>query len=379
MTLPDPGDPPVLGDSPVLEDRLFVFLLVAVTLAFLWILRPFYGTVLWGVILAIVFAPLYRRLLLAMGQRRTLAALASIAVIVVIVILPLTVITASLLQEGSNLFQRIQSGDLNVGQYLQRVADALPPWITSLLERFGLTTLGSLQERLSATLTRIVQFLAGQALNFGQNTLDFVVKLFIMLYLLFFLLRDGARLLRRMKQAIPLRPELQRSLSNRFAVVIRATIKGNVVVAIAQGALGGLILWVLGIQPAMLLAVLMGLLSLLPAVGTALVWVPIAVYLLVTGATWQGIVLTLYGALVIGSVDNILRPLLVGKDTKMPDYVVLISTLGGLSIFGFNGFVVGPMIAAMFITVWDIFAASRSAAIVPGPVDVPDPAPPGVP
>lgn len=379
MTLPDPGDPPVLGDSPVLEDRLFVFLLVAVTLAFLWILRPFYGTVLWGVILAIVFAPLYRRLLLAMGQRRTLAALTSIAVIVVIVILPLTVITASLLQEGSNLFQRIQSGDLNVGQYLQRVADALPPWITSLLERFGLTTLGSLQERLSATLTRIVQFLAGQALNVGQNTLDFVVKLFIMLYLLFFLLRDGARLLRRMKQAIPLRPELQRSLSNRFAVVIRATIKGNVVVAIAQGALGGLILWVLGIQPAMLLAVLMGLLSLLPAVGTALVWVPIAVYLLVTGATWQGIVLTLYGALVIGSVDNILRPLLVGKDTKMPDYVVLISTLGGLSIFGFNGFVVGPMIAAMFITVWDIFAASRSAAIVPGPVDVPDPAPPGVP
>ena len=114
------------------------------------------------------------------------------------------------------------------------------------------------------------------------------------------------------------------------------------------------------LQPAVLLAVLMGLLSLLPAVGTALVWVPIAVWLLVTGSTWQGVALILYGALVIGSVDNILRPILVGKDTKIPDYIVLISTLGGLSIFGFNGFVIGPLIAAMFITVWGIFSVSRS-------------------
>jgi predicted PurR-regulated permease PerM len=109
----------------------------------------------------------------------------------------------------------------------------------------------------------------------------------------------------------------------------------------------------------------MALLSLLPAIGTALVWAPIAVYLLATGATWQGVTLILYGVLVIGSVDNILRPILVGKDTKMPDYVVLISTLGGLSVFGFNGFVIGPMIAAMFITVWDIFATSRAEGAGP--------------
>ncbi|CAN5784406.1 AI-2E family transporter [soil metagenome] len=356
MTGPDPPEPAVL------EDRLFHVLLVAVSLAFLWILWPFYGAVLWGIIIAIVFAPLYRRLLRSMRQRRTLASLATVAIILLIVILPLTLVTASLVQEGTSLYQRIESGEVNLGRYFQQVAEALPDWVTNLLARFGLADFGALQERLSAILTRSAQFLAAQALNIGQNTLNFVLKLFIMLYLLFFLLRDGAELSRRLKNAIPLRAELQRSLSQRFAVVIRATIKGNLVVAVVQGALGGLILWLLGIQPAVLWAVLMGVLSLLPAVGTALVWVPIAVYLLVTGATWQGVVLTLYGALVIGSVDNILRPILVGKDTKMPDYVVLISTLGGLSIFGFNGFVLGPMIAAMFITVWDIFSASRAEA-----------------
>ena len=370
MTVPDPGE------SRLLEDRLFLFLLAAVSLAFLWILRPFYSPVLWGVILAIVFAPLHRRLLRSMRQRRTLASLASVAIILVIVILPLTLITASLLREGTDLFQRIQSGELNPGRYFQQVADALPAWATRLLDRFGLADFGALQERLSAILTRSAQFLATQALNIGQNTLDFVVKLFIMLYLLFFLLRDGADLTKRMREAIPLHPALQRSLFARFAVVIRATVKGNLVVAVVQGALGGLILWLLGIQPAVLLAVLMGLLSLLPAVGTALVWAPIAVYLLVTGATWQGVVLILYGALVIGSVDNILRPILVGKDTKMPDYVVLISTLGGLSVFGFNGFVIGPMIAAMFITVWGIFSASRSEGARPDGSPYPTQLPP---
>ena len=111
---------------------------------------------------------------------------------------------------------------------------------------------------------------------------------------------------------------------------------------------------------------LIAVLSLLPAVGPPAVWAPIAVYLLLTGSTWQGIVLALYGALVVGSVDNILRPILVGKETSMPDYVVLISTLGGIAVVGLNGFVVGPVIAAMFIAVWGIFSTTRSAA---GPID----------
>lgn len=205
------------------------------------------------------------------------------------------------------------------------------------------------------------QFFAAHAFNVGQNTFDFIVSFFIMLYLLFFLLRDGSELSKNIRDAIPLQEELQRNLSSKFTNVIRTTVKGNIVVTILQGALGGLIFWFLGIHAPVLWAVVMAFLSLLPAVGTALIWLPVAIYFLVTGATWKGVVLIAYGVLVIGLVDNILRPILVGKDTKMPDYVVLISTLGGMAIFGLNGFVIGPVIAAMFMAVWDIVATSRAA------------------
>lgn len=345
-----------------LEDRTFLWLVVLVSLAFAWILWPFYGAVLWAVVGAILFTPLYGRLSVSMRGRRNLAALATLVLVVVIVILPLALITASLVQEAVGLYARVQSGEISPGRNLQQVFDALPAWATGLLERFGLLNPADVQARLSAAALRSTQFLATQALSIGQNTFDFVVNLFVMLYLLFFLLRDGAELTRRIETAIPLREEKRRALIEEFVIVIRATIKSNVIVALIQGALGGLIFWFLGIRAVLLWAVVMAVLSLLPAVGTALVWLPVALYLLVTGATWQGVVLIAYGVLVIGLVDNVLRPVLVGKDTKMPDYVVLISTLGGLAIFGFNGFVIGPVIAATFIAAWDLFATSKLAA-----------------
>jgi predicted PurR-regulated permease PerM len=351
---------PSSSDTPVVQDRAFLLLIVGVSLAFAWILRPFYGTVLWGTIIAIIFAPLYRRVARSLGHRRNLAALATVTIIVVMVILPLTLVATLLVKEAAAVYERIRSGELDLGRYFQQVLDALPAWAANLLEGFGLTDLSDVQERLSAGLMRASQFLATQAINIGQNTFDFIVGLFVMVYLLFFLLRDGDDLSRRIKAALPLRPEYQRALLDKFTVVIRATVKGNIAVAVLQGALGGLIFWLLGIRAPLLWAVLMAILSLLPAVGAGLVWVPVAIYFLATGAVWQGILLIAYGVLVIGLVDNVVRPILVGQDTKMPDYVVLISTLGGIAVFGINGFVIGPVIAAMFIAAWDIFSASRA-------------------
>ena len=344
----------------LLEDRTFLLLLIGISLAFGWLLSPFYEAVFWAAVLAIIFAPLYRRISRSMRQRQTLAALATVVIILVMVILPLTLISALLLQEGSALFARIQSRELNLGAYFRQAFAALPAWLTQLLDRFGLTNLGVVQERLAASLTKGSQFIAGQAFNIGQNAFNFIVSFFIMLYLLFFLLRDGDKISEHIRDALPLLGEQQRNLSDKFTIVIRATVKGNIVVAIVQGTLGGLIFWLLDIHAPVLWGALMALLSLLPAVGAALVWLPVAVYFLATGAIWQGIVLIVYGVLVIGTIDNILRPLLVGKDTQMPDYVVLISTLGGLAIFGLSGFVIGPVIAAMFMAVWDIFSKSRS-------------------
>jgi predicted PurR-regulated permease PerM len=349
------------SDAPVLRDKAFLLLVVAVSLAFGWILRPFYGAIFWAVALAVLFAPLYRRLLASMRRRRTLAALVTLVATLVIAILPAALITEMLLQEAFGLYKRIQSGELDFGRYLQQVLGVLPGWVTEWLERFGLTSFGAVQERLAAGLMRGIQVFGSQAVNVGQVTLDFVVSFFIMLYLLFFLLRDGQELAARIRSAIPLEQNLQHDLFAKFVQVIRATIKGNVVVAVLQGALGGLIFWLLGINAPVFWGVLMAFLSLLPAVGTALVWLPVAIYFLVTGALWQGVVLIAYGVLVIGLVDNVVRPILVGKDIRMPDYLVLISTLGGMAIFGFNGFIIGPAIAALFVAVWATVAASKSA------------------
>jgi predicted PurR-regulated permease PerM len=345
-----------------IEHQGFLLLLVAITLAFAWVLQPFYGAVLWAIVVAVLFAPVYRRLLAAMGDRRSLAAAVTVLIIIAIVILPLAMVATSLAKEATGLVTKIQSGEYNFGNYLQQILDALPAWATGLIERFDLTDFSGLRDQLKDGLMKGGQVLAPQALSIGMNTFEFVIQFGIMLYLLFFLLRDGKALAERIREAIPLQGEQKAALFTRFADVLRATVKGGILVAMAQGALGGIAFWFLGIHAALLWGVLMAFLSLIPAIGATLVWLPVAIYFLATGATWQGIGLILYGVLVIGLVDNLLRPFLVGKETKLPDYVVLISTLGGIEVFGLNGFVIGPLIAAMFMVSWEIFSVSRRPA-----------------
>ena len=345
-----------------LESRTLWVLLVLVSLALGWILLPFFGTILWGAIIALLFAPMYRWLLPRLGGRRSAAAILTILAVVVIVILPLAGIAASLAREAAGFYNRLQSGEINPGVYFHGVFDALPAWITGLLDRFGLIDFETLQKRLVTALAEGSQFIATQAVNIGQNTFEFVANMCITLYLAFFLIRDGDEVARTVRRAIPLAPAHKKELIARFATVIRATVKGNLLVAAIQGALGGLAFWFLGVTGAILWGVLMAFLSLLPAIGAALVWMPVAIYFFISGNTWQGIALIAWGVLVIGLIDNLLRPVLVGKDTQMPDYVVMITTLGGMAVFGINGFIIGPAIAAMFIAVWHIYGVTRDAA-----------------
>lgn len=339
-----------------LPQNSFLLLLALVTIAFFWILLPFSGAVFWGVVFAILFAPLQSRMLRLTKGRPTLSALLSLAVILLMVIFPLALIAASMVEQATAIYMRINAGEVNFSSYFQTVVGALPGWALSLLERFDLTNLASLQEKLTEGAAQISQAAGTYALNFGRNTFDFVVSTTVMLYLLFFLLRDGRVLAARIQRAVPLSVEYKKRLFQNFVTVVRATVKGNVLVAMAQGALGGLIFWMLDVSGALLWGVVMAFLSLLPAVGAALVWAPVAVYFMATGSVWQGVVLAAYGVLVIGLVDNILRPILVGKDTKLPDYLVLLSTLGGMALFGINGFVIGPLVAALFISAWELFS-----------------------
>ena len=340
------------------DKRALLILFIGISLALGWILLPFYGAILWGFIIALLATPLQRWLLPRMRMHRNRAALLTMLVVLLVVILPFVLITLSIATEASGMYQRIQTGELNPARYLRGVFDAMPEWVGSVLDRFGLTNFDKLQARLSALLAQGTQFIATQALNMGQITFDFVANLFVTLYLAYFLIRDGDNVLRLLRQGIPLSDAHKRELWLKFTTVIRATVKGNLLVAALQGALGGVAFWALGIGAPVLWAVLMAFLSLLPAVGAALVWVPVAIYLLLQGALWQSLALTAWGVLVIGLVDNLLRPMLVGKDTRMPDYVVLITTLGGMAVMGINGFVVGPTIAAMFMAVWHIYTSA---------------------
>ena len=348
-------------NSSEFQKKTFLLLLAVVSIAFCWIIWPFFDSIFWGAVLAILFTPLNRRLLVLTRGRQNLAAFTTVMICLVIVILPLTFISTSLVQEGIGFYQKLQSGELHLIANIQQVINALPHWMIDLLDRLGLDNISALQEKLSGNLMAGSKLVATQAITVGYNTFDFIIGFGIMLYLLFFLLREGAALSARIRQAIPLNEEHKQYLLNKFIVVLHATVKGNIAVAAAQGALGGIIFWVLDIQGALFWGVLMAFLSLLPAIGAALIWAPVAIYFFVTGDIGSGIILSAFGILVIGLVDNILRPILVGKDTHMPDYVVLISTLGGMTIFGLSGFIIGPVIAAIFIAVWDLFVTAKEA------------------
>jgi predicted PurR-regulated permease PerM len=339
-----------------LQDKTFVFLLVAVSLAFAWILLPFYSAVLWAVILALVFSPVERWFNNRLPNQPNLATFLTLLSIVGIVLVPVAFTGASIVSEATTLYENIQSGDIKLGSFLQRFLDALPTWATNFLAHFGVTDVADMQARIISLLAEGSQFFATQAVLVGQGTANVLLGTSIMLYLLYFFLRDGGKLSQKIIHAVPLADEYKDALFHKIAVVVRAMVKGTILVAIVQGFLGGLIFWALGIHAPVLWGVVMAFLSLLPAVGASIVWFPVAVYLLATGAFGKGLILMAFGAGVIGLVDNLLRPYLVGKDTALPDYIVLISTLGGIALLGLNGLVVGPLIAALFIAVWDIAA-----------------------
>lgn len=340
----------------------FLVVLIGVSLAFAAILLPYFAAILWAVIVAILFEPAYRRLLAVMPARRNGAALLTLLMILAIVVLPAALLTVALLNEAASVYQRIQSGNLDPEQIFVAFESAIPAWLSDALDRLGIGNIAAVKDMFGGGAAAGVRAVLGQALSIGQGVFDLFVKLMVMLYLAFFLIRDGETIQQRVSAAIPLQTDHLQLLVERFIVVVRATIKGSIVVAILQGLIGGIVLWALGIEAALLWGVLMGAASLLPAVGTGLVWVPMALYLFLSGSIWQGVVLVVCGLFVIGMVDNVVRPVLVGRETRIPDYVVLITTLGGLQLFGLHGIVIGPVIAAMFIAVWDIAATMRTQA-----------------
>jgi len=338
--------------------NFFLYLVAVVSLAFLGLIAEFLLATFWAIILAILFNRRYEKIQSKMPEKTDRAAALTVGYALLIFIVPLLVISTAVVFQAGEITEKLkekQNNNDSIEQVFEETVEDLKAQIPvdkKTLKKYGLST-KKLKKKFDKFLEEGTQSFAGYAIGFTQNIFTLVVNFFLMLYIFFFFLRDGPKLIKELIWVVPMKDKDEKELFQRFESVARATVKGSLVVAFVQGVIGGLLFFLLGIEASFLWGLIMIVASLLP-VGSALVWGPWAIILLAQGDYIRGGILIAVGVGFIGLIDNFLRPRLVGQDTKMPDYLILLSTLGGLTWFGLSGFVIGPVIAALFVTCWQM-------------------------
>lgn len=351
-----------------------VGLTFGITLLFLFMIREFLLSVLMAAIFSGMAYPLYSGFLRRMKGRRPWASVSTIAVILVVVGFPLLALLGLVANQAVEITQAagpwMERQISGVGGLDQRLGE-LPflsdlPGLRSLVPT-GEEIVGKVGEAVSA----VGSFLVGSLADVTRGTLGFFLQLFILLYAMFFFLMDGRRILDRILLHVPLSPVDEERLLEKFVSVTRATLKGSLLIGIIQGCLAGVAFWLAGVPGAAFWGTITVVASIIPAIGVALIWGPAVIYLMLSGHPGAGLGLLLWSALVVSTIDNFLRPRLVGRDTRMSDLLILLSTLGGLILFGPTGFIVGPVVAALFVTVWHLYGEAFGSQL-PVEVDLPD-------
>lgn len=356
--------------------KAFLLVLVcAVSLAFLTILRSFLVTILMAAVFTGLVYPVYAWFVPRLRGNRQLASAVTVVLVSLLVILPLVAVFGIVINQALRIadgirpvVQRLISDPAYVDQQWDRLPGAswLGPYRTQIVTRVG------------DTVNAAGGYLVGWISATTRSTLGVVVDVVLLLYSMFFLLLDGPKMLAAILHHVPLAEADKQRMKERFVSITRATVKGTVVIGAIQGALSGLAFRVVGLPDALFWTVVMMVLSILPIVGGALVWVPACVFLMATGHGTKALILAAFCSLIVGSVDNVLRPRLVGRDTKMHDLLILFSTLGGLVAFGPAGVVIGPIVAGLFVTSWAIFGAAYRDELDDG-TTVAEPVPPAPP
>lgn len=328
----------------------FLILLAVITGFFVAMIRGFLVIILLAAVFAGLASPLYGKILAAFRGRRSLASAVTIVLLLALVVAPLLTILGLVAGQAYSISQKVgpwiqlqlQQPDL----LLEKIPgiERFEPYRAPILSK-GAEMVGSLGSFLFTSLSATT-----------RGTVAFLFKFFLFLYTMFFFLMDGGPILRKILGYLPLAEEDERRMVDRFTSVTRATLKGTLVIGLLQGGLAGIAFWIVGIPGALFWGTVMTLLSIIPGIGTALVWAPAAIILLARGNVASGVFLIAFCVLVIGMIDNLLRPRLVGRDTKMHELLILFGTLGGLLLFGVLGFIIGPILAALFVTVWDIYS-----------------------
>jgi len=336
--------------------RAFLILLVVlISIGFLWVIGPFLLTILLAALFSGVSYGVHRRLTRFFGGRENPAAIVTLVILLALVIVPLMAVLGAIANEAQRvnetLLPRVQQlvnepGELDRGLARLPGYRYIEPYRAQILTKAGefVGTAGSMLFDAVSAMTRA--------------TFVFIFHFVVMLYAMFFFLTDGPQMVKTILTYLPLAEADKDRMVGKFVSVARATLKGTVVIGMAQGVLGGLAFWVAGIDGALFWGTVMTVLSIIPGVGSAIVWVPTAIVLAATGSWVKAIVLSAFFMLVVGTVDNLLRPILVGRDTQMHELMIFFSTLGGLLAFGVMGFILGPILAALFLTVWEMFGAA---------------------
>ena len=355
-----PTNPTTKADD--LQQASFLLILAVVSLLMAVIIYPFAQPLLWAALAAIMFQPLYRTILRRLRGRRNAAAGLSLLVIFFVVMVPAALIGSLVVEQALVLVDTLQKQPPDLAALFDSVYTSLPSIAREAVDRSGWADITVVQTRIQNLVTESAGMIASQAVSIGSGALSFFLSFSVALYVMFFLLRDGERIGRTVLCAMPVERSIADRLAGRFLGIVRATIKGTGVVALVQGGLGWIALMIAGVPSSLLFGVLMTIFALVPVIGAGAVWLPAGLWLLVTGATWQGIFVLLTGFFIISSADNVLRPILVGRDTGIPDWIILITTLGGISLVGFSGIVLGPLVAGLFLASWSILREQRQDA-----------------
>ncbi|PLK24116.1 AI-2E family transporter [Porphyrobacter sp. TH134] len=344
-----------------LQQASFLIILAVVSLLMAVIAYPFAQPLLWAALAAIMFQPLFRNVLSHMPERRNSAAGLSLLIIFFLVMVPAAWVAMLVVEQALVLVATLQQQPLDLAVMFDQVYSNLPKVAREAIERSGWGNIAMVQTRLQELLSESAGLIASQAVSIGSGALSFLLSFGVALYVMFFLLRDGRQIGRIVLCAVPVERSIADRLAQRFLGIVRATIKGTGVVALVQGALGTVTFMIAGVPSALLFGVIMAIFALVPVIGSGAVWVPAGLWLLISGETWQGLFVLLTGFFIISSSDNVLRPILVGRDTGIPDWIILVTTLGGISLVGFSGIVLGPLVAGLFLASWSILREQREA------------------
>jgi len=330
---------------------LFFILLGAVTLLFLYLLKPFFFPIFWAVVIAGIFRPFYRWVERRLN-RPNLSTLMVFAVIALIILLPAGMVGTLVFNESVQLYEKLGPDTKTIDKGFQKITGAIAD--NPIVRRLSISR-RTLNEKIAEVVRSVTNYLFTHLAALTQNTLGMLVQLSIMLYALFFFIRDGERFLGAAMRIFPLGMGRERLLYERFLITARSTLKVTLIIGGIQGGLGGILFFITGIEGAMIWGILMILTAVIPVVGCSIVWVPAGLLMLLTGHVWEGILILAAGVLVISMVDNLFRPVLIGKDVEMHPLLIFFSTLGGIALFGFSGFVIGPIVTSLLIAIWQMY------------------------